>query len=378
MNKIMRFFAPYMIAFLFLGILIWLVGVSSRVIAAPSISTTEGSILVTTLEYELNSNGDCASREAIQAANTDAEVGTCPVKDAVSPIQIIAQQRVSQNFSLLSDAPTLGYSPEFLVSTQQIGMVTTQTMTLSNTGTLPLEFNLGEEIPGSVLILHLDEPAGSVIFQDSSLMGNDGSCTGDSCPLSGVPGYIGNGVLFDGDNDYIQSSTNEFPLGNSDRTLALWVKMDSEVAWEAFFAGYGKFGEGGQTYHLGAVYRQVIWSQWGSFIIGPSLSLGEWYHIAVTNIGNYVTLYLNGEPFESGIFSFNTPEDTQLYLGRIPGSLGDTRRLNGIIDEVAVFDRALTAEEIREMYQSWIVNSTYLPLVINFNEMHIAPSYFQP
>ena len=106
-------------------------------------------------------------------------------------------------------------------------------------------------------------------------MGNDGSCTGDSCPLSGVPGYIGNAVLFDGDNDYIQSSTNEFPLGNSDCTLALWVKMDLEVAWEAFFAGYGEFGEGGQTYHLGAVYRQVIWSQWGSFIIGPSLSLGN-------------------------------------------------------------------------------------------------------
>ena len=71
-------------------------------------------------------------------------------------------------------------------------------------------------------------------------------------------------------------------------------------------------------------------------------------------------------------------EDTQLYLGRIPGSLGDTRRLTGIIDEVAVFDRALTAEEIRKMYQSGIVNNTYLPLVINYNEMHIAPSYFQP
>jgi CSLREA domain-containing protein len=65
MNKIIRISVPFMIAFLFISILIWLAGASSRVTAAPSLSTIEGAILVTTLEDELNTDGDCSLREAI-------------------------------------------------------------------------------------------------------------------------------------------------------------------------------------------------------------------------------------------------------------------------------------------------------------------------
>ena len=73
MNKIIRILVPVMIAFLFISLLIWLVGESSLVTAASSLTTTEGAKLVTMLEDELNSNGYCASRKGIQAANIDAE-----------------------------------------------------------------------------------------------------------------------------------------------------------------------------------------------------------------------------------------------------------------------------------------------------------------
>jgi len=83
MNKIIRFFIPFILAFLFLGMLIWLAGASSQAVADPSPSTIEGSILVTTLEDELNTDGDCSLREAIQAANTNLPVDDCPAGDAV-------------------------------------------------------------------------------------------------------------------------------------------------------------------------------------------------------------------------------------------------------------------------------------------------------
>src|SRR5262249_6843502 len=40
------------------------------------------------------------------------------------------------------------------------------------------------------------------------------------------------------------------------------------------------------------------------------------------------------------------------YIGRIPGTLGDTRKLSGEVDEVSVYSRALSAAEIQSIYQA--------------------------
>ena len=46
----------------------------------------------------------------------------------------------------------------------------------------------------------------------------------------------------------------------------------------------------------------------------------EWYHVAVTNVGNFVTLYLDGAVVASGAidYGFSTPGGTQLFMGSLP------------------------------------------------------------
>jgi CSLREA domain-containing protein len=83
MKKIIRLSFPFIAACLMLGVLIYLVGPSSRAAAAPSPSNPEGTMLVTTLEDELNSDGDCSLREAITAANYNAAVDACGAGDSV-------------------------------------------------------------------------------------------------------------------------------------------------------------------------------------------------------------------------------------------------------------------------------------------------------
>lgn len=56
---------------------------SNRVAATTSPSTPEGAILVTTLEDELNNDGDCSLREAIAAANTNTSVDNCGTGDVL-------------------------------------------------------------------------------------------------------------------------------------------------------------------------------------------------------------------------------------------------------------------------------------------------------
>jgi hypothetical protein len=95
------------------------------------------------------------------------------------------------------------------------------------------------------------------------------------------------------------------------------------------------------------------------------LQAGQWYHIAVTNVGNSVTLYLNGLQVATGSFTVATPPNTQFYIGRIPGVLGDTRQLNGMVDEVTVYNRALASSEIQSIYQAGSAGKIPPPVVVN-------------
>ena len=175
-----------------------------------------------------------------------------------------------------------------------------------------------------------------------------------------VGGKVGQAFNFDGVDDFIQASTSGLPTGNSDRTLDLWVKInefladvpDSSSPLETFFAGYGNFGSSGQIYALGTAGNVLYFSQWGTALFGPSLQTDKWYHVAVTNVGNFATLYLDGSVVASSTLGINTSVDTSFYMGRAPDSFGDIRRLNGLVDEVEVFNRALTPSEIQAIFEA--------------------------
>jgi hypothetical protein len=248
--------------------------------------------------------------------------------------------------------PQISIDPLSLQSSQDVGQVVTQTLTISNGEGVTLTYEIYEGVtPDTLLLLNLDEPVGSNIFNDSSIMNNDGSCTGDSCPISGVPGHAYQAVQFDGIDDYIQTPTNGFPTGFADRTMAAWVKINSFVSPQTFFVGYGNFGTDNQTYDLITGDTTLCFQAWGTDLCGPDLQTGIWYHVAVTNVADLVTLYLDGIPVAASYMYLATPIGTQFAIGRIPGDNGIERRLNGLVDEVFVMDRALSSDEIMVIYQ---------------------------
>ena len=97
MKKILRFSVPIILAFMFLGMLFYLVGASNRALAFENLNSkwlvgkelaikpveTQANLLVTTLEDETTPNGNCSLREAIQAANDNTPVDSCPAGDPV-------------------------------------------------------------------------------------------------------------------------------------------------------------------------------------------------------------------------------------------------------------------------------------------------------
>jgi len=85
----------------------------------------------------------------------------------------------------------------------------------------------------------------------------------------------------------------------------------------------------------------------------PPLTTGEWYHLAATYDGSNLNFYLNGNLI-STLYSVSgsiIPSSNSLMVGKDPSNPSATIRFfKGRIDEVAVYNRALTEEEIRGLY----------------------------
>jgi hypothetical protein len=192
---------------------------------------------------------------------------------------------------------------------------------------------------------------------------NNGELHGD---VTFEPGMVGEAFHFDGLGSYVEAATAGLPTGTGNRTLEMWVRVDSFVTIDALFAGYGSPGIFGGAYLITAIDlrkhleveskdKAVHFSQWGSSLYGPALDPGTWHHVAVTNVnsrvGPLVTLYLDGIAVaRSTDLRFSTPGNGRFYMGSLPEVLGQTDRLHGLVDEVSIYNRALSAKEIAAIY----------------------------
>jgi CSLREA domain-containing protein len=83
MNKIKQVIIPIVTSGLLLGLLYFVVG-QGRASAIDTSFVNQGTILVTTLDDELNTDSDCSLREAIEAANTNTVVDGCSSGDVLT------------------------------------------------------------------------------------------------------------------------------------------------------------------------------------------------------------------------------------------------------------------------------------------------------
>lgn len=196
-------------------------------------------------------------------------------------------------------------------------------------------------------------PAGIVSWWPGEGNANDvvGSNNGTLHGGTGfTAGKVGQAFLFHGLGDFVAAATNNLPTGNSDRTLELWARIDkAETAWTRF-AVYGNFTYD-QEYELGAHDAVPYFTQWGTGAGGSSaMKLGVWYHIAVTNVGDLATLYMNGVVVASAKVPINTAAYSQFFIGAGGDTDGGIVRFNGAVDEVRIYNRALSASEIQAIY----------------------------
>ncbi len=166
-------------------------------------------------------------------------------------------------------------------------------------------------------------------------------------------GKIGGGLEFDGVDDYVDIGTMDI-VGGTSLTLALWFKADDFSASYARFIA--KVTENQDHYWSlstsddGTALRFNLKANGTTTVLKTSTGLiqaGIWYHVAATYDGNRMRIYKNGvevaNTSKAGIVDINP--NVLAVIGNQPPAAGSWP-FDGLIDDVRIYDRALSVTEI--------------------------------
>ncbi|MBI2053103.1 MAG: prepilin-type N-terminal cleavage/methylation domain-containing protein [Candidatus Ryanbacteria bacterium] len=202
----------------------------------------------------------------------------------------------------------------------------------------------------NVLLLHGEEKTGATSFVDSSGSGNTGTCTGSACP-SVAADKFGNALNFDG-NDYINVGNNASLEISNNITIEAWVNTTQLGAYKQivnknivslsipyFFA----LNNLKPAVYLGGV-TSPGWHE--AF---TAVTSGTWNHVAFSYNGSQIAIYVNGSLDKTiAVTGSITNVVSTVWVGsRSDGTQPSVYAFNGRLDGVAIYNRALSAEEIK-------------------------------
>ena len=193
----------------------------------------------------------------------------------------------------------------------------------------------------------MDEVSGTVAA-DSSGNGNDGTVVGGA---QWVSGYIDGAIDFDGDDDYIDCGHDPVFNTAGEMTVATWLTVRSvPTAWASVVA------KGEYSWRLSCENLQpmfhfgiTIWSATNPSIAGgTAVGFNEWHHVAGTYDGANINVYLDGSL--DGTIATTSPigvNAANVLIGENPEAAG--RNWDGMIDDVRIYNRALSQAELGEL-----------------------------
>ncbi len=211
---------------------------------------------------------------------------------------------------------------------------------------------------GLVGYWHFDEGVGTTTF-DAAGMRNNGAitigATGSQTNVAqawtnGTPSVAGNALNFDGTDDYVFINDSSSLDLTSSFTFAMWI-------YPVSYPTEGMILNKESTYELATSPSGTIkWAinnttpKWTWVDTGLTVPLNQWTHIAVTYNGSSIITYKNGGAQISTTAGAGNiiPNANPVTIAARSG--GTTSFFAGKLDEVRIYNRALSAAEVATMY----------------------------
>lgn len=219
---------------------------------------------------------------------------------------------------------------------------------------------------GLVCYLPFVEGSGTTVY-DKSGYGNNGTINS----ATWIKGRYGWALSFDGEDDYVEvldSESLHFSQSNS-FTVSFWLYLREHDRSQYFIEKYSS-DEGFETHLYGG--NNWIYSYVGDGTntarvrTFEEIPLNAWTFIVVTYDGSKLRIYKDAALKDETDVAFTIDDSTQnLFIGCTDGA---DDFANAIIDEVRIYTRALTEEEIQALYtitKLWRIPTENLGYEIN-------------
>ena len=182
-----------------------------------------------------------------------------------------------------------------------------------------------------------------IIANDSSRYRNTGTLVG----ATHLPVWADKGIKFDGVDDYVDCGNNASLNITNAITVEAWVKP-STTTGEKFI-----LSKGSQKYALEqnvGKFRSIIYNNSYTYLTSTTSYIsGNWYHVVLTYDRVNEKIYINGI-LENSLSQTDAIQTTvsSLQIGALTSALF----FSGSIDEVRIYNRALSAAEIKRHYEA--------------------------
>ncbi len=193
--------------------------------------------------------------------------------------------------------------------------------------------------------------------------GNDGTMMNGA--TAGMAGKVDGAFSFDGFNDYVEVPDAASLDITGALTIDAWLKVD--VIPNTYQTVVLKDSERNRAaYHPYSIFLYpngqlgffmgdgAHWSSYYGIATPTPLEAGPWYHVAAVYDGDAQIIYINGQPVatrEIGSITLHQ-HDKPLRIGRARELGIWYYPFHGLMDEIELFDRGLSAEEIEAIYEA--------------------------
>lgn len=183
----------------------------------------------------------------------------------------------------------------------------------------------------------------------------------NSGPISVVPGKVGQALKFDGVNDVLfRGDVQALEFGTGQFTIEGWIKVEDPNMPQAILShlkGYFLLLSFDLSPHC--AIGEICFTGGGSAKAKADIVPNEWTHFAAVRSGSQVNFFINGN-LKNGSSNVPTvPDPTSLFsVGAaetsFPGFPNFNLFFKGTMDELSVYKRALTAAEIKQIYDAGV------------------------
>ncbi|MHC4069009.1 MAG: LamG-like jellyroll fold domain-containing protein, partial [Planctomycetota bacterium] len=245
------------------------------------------------------------------------------------------------------------------------------TVTGSGAPNSPQVVDVNLVVVGPVSLWRFDEGSGEIAYD--SVGDNDGNLINGPVWTTGI---IGEAIEFDGVDDYVSLSQNA--ITETEFTLAVWANH---------------YGQGGGSGNINTVFSQrdgdtgnnksavvlktedgdvsptaraIIRSSNGSvqLLSAPKKDYGEWHHYAMTVSLTDFVFYIDGVEVDrttnNQAGDYITSID-YVDIGRSRYETTTSGLFNGAVDDARIYDRALSAEEVAQLWEEGLGGRAFNP-----------------